>query len=246
MECLTLDLSSFENVKEVVSHIDGNYEQLDALLHIAATMGLDNVTADGFIETVEINVVSPVLMNKLLLPKLQSAPHPRVIHVGSANAYDPLDWPATNQVTAAIEWMTGRQPHPGQSKYYWYSFTKFIFLQYAKELAERESAITSFSVNPGFFRDDPSKYKDQCKPVLLFEPCPQYPDQGATSTFFTAAQPGIEAYSGSLIDFDTTLPTTGEYPWIQSGDTCIPRPLPPPWNETQRSDFYDELQKLIL
>jgi hypothetical protein len=31
------------------------------------------------------------------------------------------------------------------------------------------------------------------------------PRQGASSTFFTAAQQGIEAFSGALIDFNTTV-----------------------------------------
>jgi hypothetical protein len=40
-------------------------------------------------------------------------------------------------------------------------------------LSEQEAKLTSFTVNPGYFRDDPSKYRDLCKPELLFTPCPQ-------------------------------------------------------------------------
>ena len=58
-----------------------------------------------------------------------------------------------------------------------YSFSKFVLTQYAAELAVRYPDVASFTVNPGFFRDDPWKYKDQCKPQLLFEPCPQWPMQ---------------------------------------------------------------------
>jgi NAD(P)-dependent dehydrogenase (short-subunit alcohol dehydrogenase family) len=240
--CLAIDLSSFASVHAGVAAI-ANVPAIDAVLHIAATIGLDNVTADGVVGTVEVNAVSPVLMNNLLMPQLKRAAKPRIVHVGSANCYDPLSWPATGQVEAAISWVTGKAPHPDPSApYYWYSFTKFVLLHYAAELALREPGVASFSVNPGYFRDDPSKYNNTCLPQLLWEPCPQFPDQGATSTFFTAAQPGIELFTGALIDFATD--TSGEY-WVQSGDSCIPRPLPPGWNDTQRAEWYDALQKLL-
>eukprot|EP00040_Diaphanoeca_grandis_P039961 m.260753 g.260753 ORF g.260753 m.260753 type:complete len:352 (+) comp40553_c0_seq1:113-1168(+) len=244
VECFGMDLSSFKSVKATVALIASKYASIDVILHIAATIGLNTITPDGFVETVEINAVSPVVINNLLLHKLKAAPKPRIIHVGSADAFQNLGWPATNQVEAGIKWITGKEPHPiPGSTYYFYGFTKFVLLQYSAELALREPTITTFSVNPGYFRDDPSKYKDTCKPQLLFTPCPQYPIQGATSTFFAAGQPAIEGFSGSLIDFKTEFATPDE--WVQSGDTCIPRPLPPPWNETQRAQWYDQLQQLI-
>jgi hypothetical protein len=76
---------------------------------------------------------------------------------------------------------------------------------------------------------------------------PRYPDQGATSTFFTAAQPGIEDHSGALIDFDTKVYRGNEkLPWQQSGETCTPRVLPPPWTDTERVQWYDAVQKMLL
>jgi NAD(P)-dependent dehydrogenase (short-subunit alcohol dehydrogenase family) len=136
--------------------------------------GLLNVTADGLVGTVQVDAIAPVLLNNLLKTQLLAAPKPRVVHVGSANCYDPLGWPASNPVQAAVEWSTGKAPHPiPQNTYYWYSFSKFVLTQYAAELAVKEPRITSFTVNPGFFRDDPQKYANQCKPALLFTPCPQ-------------------------------------------------------------------------
>eukprot|EP00037_Helgoeca_nana_P023618 m.245861 g.245861 ORF g.245861 m.245861 type:complete len:351 (+) comp26411_c0_seq1:1370-2422(+) len=244
VKCVGLDLSSFTAVKGVAAAIAAETKVVDVLVNVAATMGRMNVTKDGIVETMEVNVVSPALLTSLLKPQMMAARKPRVVFVGSANCYDPLDWPATDLVESAVKWTTGVEPHPGTSQYYFYSFSKFVLAQYAAELAKQEPGLTTFTVNPGFFRDDPDKYRDQCHPQLLFTPCPQYPDQGATSTFFTAAQPGIEAYSGSLIDFDTKMMNGSPF-WVQSGDTCVPRALPPAWTDTDRAQWYGAIQKMI-
>ena len=73
----------------------------------------------------------------------------------------------------------------------------------------------------------------------------RFPDQGASSTFFTAAQSHIDAFSGSLIDFHTDLHDSEPF-WVQSGDTCVPRPLPGPWGKDERSDWYQALLQAVV
>lgn len=104
-----------------------------------------NVTKDGIVETMEVNVVSPALLTSLLKPQMMAARKPRVVFVGSANCYDPLDWPATDLVESAVKWTTGAEPHPGTSQYYFYSFSKFVLAQYAAELAKQEPGLTAFT-----------------------------------------------------------------------------------------------------
>jgi hypothetical protein len=70
------------------------------------------VTADGVVGTVQVNAIAPALLTNLLKTQLLAAPKPRVVYVGSANCYDPLGWPANNQVDAAVGWATGKAPHP--------------------------------------------------------------------------------------------------------------------------------------
>jgi hypothetical protein len=106
-----------------------------------------NVTKDGIVETMEVNVVSPALLTSLLKPQMMAARKPRVVFVGSANCYDPLDWPATDLVESAVKWTTGAEPHPGTSQYYFYSFSKFVLAQYAAELAKQEPGLTTFTVS---------------------------------------------------------------------------------------------------
>eukprot|EP00038_Savillea_parva_P007729 m.172171 g.172171 ORF g.172171 m.172171 type:complete len:373 (+) comp13484_c0_seq1:46-1164(+) len=246
VKCMGMDLSTFSTVKSAVASVQADHKVIDVVIHIAATMGRLNVTADGIVETMSVNLISPALITKMLQPQLAASKHPRVVFIGSANAYDPLYWPAGDMVTSAVKITKGEMPHPGPSTFFFYEFSKFLITQYAAELAKQMTSITSFSVNPGFFRDDPDKYRDQCKPQLLFTPCPQWPDQGATSTFFTAGQPGIEAFSGALIDFDTKMGANGSaVPWTQSGDTCIPRALPPPWTDADREGWYQAVQAMI-
>lgn len=74
--------------------------------------GMLNVTADGIVGTVQVDAIAPALLTNLLKTQLLAAPKPRVVYVGSANCYDPLDWPDNNRVQAAVEWATGKDPHP--------------------------------------------------------------------------------------------------------------------------------------
>lgn len=120
ISCVGMDLSSFAAVSEAVSSIKRNYSRIDVLLHVAATIGLDNVTDDGIVGTVEVNLMSPVYLNKLLRDELNASPNPRLLHIGSADAFDPIGWPATDRIPAAMSWITGRSPHPNPSQpYYW-------------------------------------------------------------------------------------------------------------------------------
>ena len=61
-----------------------------------------------------------------------------------------------------------------------------------------------------------------CEQQVLWKPCPQYPEQGAASTLWTAAESGLEdRWNGALIDFHTTV--GGEKEWVQDGVSCVPR-----------------------
>merc|ERR1712130_795472 len=134
-----------------------------------------------------------------------------------------------------------------------YALAKLFVVSYAAEQARRHPELTVFTVNPGVGRSDAwnhTKYASYCTPgvfdAILFRPCPQYPEQAVSSTFFAATQPGIEAASGALLDFATNI--TKELGAVQSGETCIPRPLPqgPSYAITSHSSgWYDVVQSII-
>jgi hypothetical protein len=116
--------------------------------------------------------------------------------------------------------------------------------RYSANLASDK--LGSFSVAPGFFRDDPTspRWQGMCKQQVLWKPCPQYPEQGAASTLWTAAKPGLEDHwNGAMIDFHTTV--GGSTEWVQNGVSCVPRPLPPGWSDEDRASFYRMVQAVV-
>jgi hypothetical protein len=116
--------------------------------------------------------------------------------------------------------------------------------RYSAKLASDK--LGSFSVAPGFFRDDPAnpRWTPMCEQQVLWKPCPQYPEQGAASTLWTAVEPGLEnRWNGALIDFHTTV--GGEKEWVQDGVSCVPRPVPPGWSDEDRASFYSMVQAVV-
>merc|ERR1719253_1459849 len=81
---LLMDLTSFANVSgaasNVLTHLRG--AALDVVAHVAGTGAQNYVTGDGFIGTLQINVLSPALLTNLLLPALNAASAPRVVYMG--------------------------------------------------------------------------------------------------------------------------------------------------------------------
>ena len=59
VSCYAMDLSNLTQVREVVAAVDRS-TALDVVLHVAATAGLNNLTADGFVETLQVNVLRRV------------------------------------------------------------------------------------------------------------------------------------------------------------------------------------------
>merc|ERR1712187_933324 len=154
------------------------------------------------------------------MPALSAAPAPRVVYIGSANSYDDMHWNKMDPVGWLMRLARGQEPF--YDAYSSYGLSKLLDVHYAAEQALRLPNLTTFSVQPGFFRDPPSAYSCPSD-VIKFSPCPQSPAQGATSTFFALAQPGIEIYSGAMFDFDTEHSPSDFYNWTQHGETCIPR-----------------------
>jgi NAD(P)-dependent dehydrogenase (short-subunit alcohol dehydrogenase family) len=231
VETLVMDLSSFASVRGAAAEVSERFSSLDGVLQVAHG-GPDAVTDDGFVGTLQINVLSPALLTELLLPQLSAAPAPRAVYIGSMASFADMHWDRKDPVGTLMRQTRGEEEFRTSS----YGLSKFLDVHYAAEQAKRSPNLTVFSVQPGYFRDPPSAY--QCPTdIVKFTPCPQSPAQGATSTFFAAGQPGIEDYSGAMFDFETTNGT-------QIGETCIPRDLPT-WDPDLRSQWYDEVQALI-
>lgn len=245
IDTMVADLSSFDSVRAGAAGILDRHKSIDILIHMAGTGGRNNVTADGFVETVEINHLSSALLTKLLLPALQRSTSPRVIYIGSANLFDPVDWTNSSIVVNTLHWIESSLP---ETSFDYYGLSKLLLANYAVEQARRQPDVTVFTVNPGLGRvdaDNKSIYRQICAESALIRPCPQFPAQAVTSTFFAATQHGIEGASGSLIDFATNLTGGDEFAFVQFGDSCIPRPLPQGGINSQQSQWYDAVNSLL-
>lgn len=247
---VTIDLTSFSSIRAGAASVLA-MGGVDTLVHNAGCTGCDTTTVDGFVAEVQINHIGPALLTRLLLGSLR-----RVVSVASANAYGPIflpdntPAPVTTSVDLISEWV--RNSSALSKKYFgFYSLSKFLSVQYAHELARRlaSDGITSFAVNPGFSRVNVSL---PCPREIGFRPCPQHPAQGAMGVVFAALMSGgeMDAASGSLFDYATTLAPPK---WVQSGPSCVPRPLPGwltaaesrPWDDSERSSWFDRVQAWI-
>ena len=230
------------------------HPSIDVLVNNA---GIDlrhpSLTGDGFVTTIQVNHVAPALLSALLAPALRASPNGgRVVEVASGSAYTmlaPTFAHGLDDLNTLYGW-TRNASSLGWPNFY--GLSKFLQIHRASEFARREatnsgSAITAFSVNPGFFRDlppgkpIPAGIKKTCEEMFLFKPCPQNDAQGASGIVFAALTPGIEAESGALLDYDTTLLARAPYV-TQTGDSCVPRAFPV-WAES--AAWFDRVQSAI-
>ena len=86
MKLLPLALDSFENVGDFPKKLSKITDKLDVLVLSAAVMQQSPdriITKDGYEETLQVNVLSQVLLTKSLLPFLLRSPNPRIITLTS-------------------------------------------------------------------------------------------------------------------------------------------------------------------
>lgn len=245
------DLGSLNKTAEGAAALLQAFPRIDILVNNAG--GIDQaVTSDGFVGTFQVNALAPALLARALAPALAQAPAPRVIYVASASNYDGVTkgaWPAKR---TAADFLGYARAKPAVPLIAAYGISKLLIVWYVqvlqgRELAASASKVTTahISVNPGFFRAPPftPDQKAECREAMHFSPCPQLPAQGAASTAFAALVPGAEAAAGRMLDFETDVDKVAGK-WVQSGETCVPRPLPE-WDEAEAEKWYSSVQSII-
>ena len=79
-----LDLCDFSSVRSFANEILGEEKKVDILVNNAGVSGdIFKLTADGFEEVFQANVLGPVLLTDLLLPLLKKSAPSRIINTGS-------------------------------------------------------------------------------------------------------------------------------------------------------------------
>ncbi|KAF9878825.1 hypothetical protein CkaCkLH20_03725 [Colletotrichum karsti] len=136
VEVWELDLASYASVKEFANRVNG-LERLDVLINNAGVMTYDFILAGKDDMMMTVNVVSPVLLTLLLLPKMRetSLAHDRdsvITFVGSLghSQVDLVDSQNKRIFEALAVEETARMADR-------YNISKLILLQLARELANK-------------------------------------------------------------------------------------------------------------
>ena len=175
---LPLDLGSFSSVRECVWLFNQLNLPLHLLINNAGVAGLRGLTQDGFEMTFGINHLGHFLLTQLLLEKLQSSGHSRVITVSSR----------AHKRAAEIDWDALRQPTNSWTGIREYAVSKLANLLFSAELAKRVqgTSVSTYSLHPGvvdteIWRAAP----DWARPLLRLRGF-LTPEEGARTTLHCA------------------------------------------------------------
>ncbi|MEI7496015.1 MAG: SDR family NAD(P)-dependent oxidoreductase [Betaproteobacteria bacterium] len=175
---LPLDLGSFSSVRECVRLFNQLNLPLHLLINNAGVAGLRGLTQDGFEMTFGINHLGHFLLTQLLLEKLQSSGHSRVITVSSR----------AHKRAAEIDWDALRQPTNSWTGIREYAVSKLANLLFSAELAKRVqgTSVSTYSLHPGVVDTEIWRaVPDWARPLLRLRGF-LTPEEGARTTLHCA------------------------------------------------------------
>ena len=168
----SLDLSSFDSIRDFAASLEKEFPSVDVLVNNAGLMPWnEEYTRDGFEMQFGVNYLGHFLLTHLLIPLLAKAQKSRIIHVSSIGHYP-----------GKINSRTFR----GGRKFYLlglpaYAQSKLANVLFSLELSHRlPQHITSNAVHPGFvdsdfFRNIPAFiYKPLRKVMVSPEQCGRF------------------------------------------------------------------------
>lgn len=167
-----LDLSDFASVRSFAARIAADLDAVDVVIHNAGTIAGCTNTTDGFEVSLQTNYLSPVLLNRLLLPSLKKAvPNggARVVHVACTSASKDSTADA-DAVTTAV-----RRCHPSAA----YADSKKLLERHSVVFSSKfeKIGVVANAVDPGpvlsdfVFKGDPGTQSraSRCfNPAALF------------------------------------------------------------------------------
>jgi NAD(P)-dependent dehydrogenase (short-subunit alcohol dehydrogenase family) len=175
---LPLDLASLASVRECVRLFYQLNLPLHLLINNAGVAGLRGLTQDGFEMTFGINHLGHFLLTQLLLEKLQSSGHSRVITVSSR----------AHKRAAEIDWDALRRPTTSWTGIREYAVSKLSNLLFSAELAKRVqgTSVSTYSLHPGVVDTEIWRaVPDWVRPLLRLRGF-LTPEEGALTTLHCA------------------------------------------------------------
>lgn len=214
---LIADLFSMQAVKDMVTAFNAQYDHLDVLINNAGAV-LDAKrfeTVDGFDGTMALNVLAPLLLAQLLLPKLQKSNDGRIINMSSGTHR--MAHPDMNDLN--LEHVASGQTRYGISKLFVIWNTQHMAAQL------QQAGITNVTVNvshPGMAATNFGQASDNgfwnnlvYKVALAIGKTLHVAtaEQGAVTNVFLATSDTVKGVSGKFFDNKKRqiAPATGEY-----------------------------------
>ncbi|WP_461240132.1 SDR family NAD(P)-dependent oxidoreductase [Paucilactobacillus sp. N302-9] len=214
---LIADLFSFQAIKDMVNNFNDNHDHLDVLINNAGAV-LDAQrfeTVNGIEGTMALNVMAPLLLTELLLPKLRHSSDGRIINMSSG----------THRI--AHPDMTDLNLEHVASGQVRYGISKLFVIWNTQHLAAQlqQAGISNITVNvshPGMattnFGQDSDNgfwvnlvYKVAVAIGKTFHVAT--PEQGAVTNVYLASADNVKGVSGKFFDNKKrqVQPATGEY-----------------------------------
>jgi retinol dehydrogenase 14 len=194
------DLSAQAEVRRLADEVLQRLPRIDVLVNnVGGYWNTRHPTVDGLERTFAVNHLAPFLLTDLLLPRLQSSDHARVVTVAShAHAQGRIDF----------DDLQGEHSYSGARAY---NQSKLANILFTYELARRmhRSTVTANAVHPGivstsFGADDPARTQRLLVPVL--RPFMKSADRGAATSIHVASARQLQDITGRY--FTNSRPRT--------------------------------------
>jgi retinol dehydrogenase-12 len=190
-ELLPLELGDLDSVRACAETVLGSPEPLHLLINNAGLAGVKGLTKQGFELTFGVNHLGHFLLTQLLLPKLLSQPHSRVVNVSSKSHYE----------AASIDFSELREPGKGFGALHAYSVSKLCNVLHAKGLAKRYAArgLHAYSLHPGVIASD--VWREVPQPLRwLIKLRMISNEEGAQTTLYCATSAAVADDNGLYYD----------------------------------------------
>lgn len=202
VEPRSVDLSELSRVRDFADSELDRGDPIDVLFHVAGIMQTSQsrrVTADGYEETLAVNVLAPFLMTALLLPALERSPAARILTVSSR-----LHLPGSRGRPVDFDFddpQLERGYHPERA----YKNSKLAVLWFTYELQRRLAGreVTVNAVCPGFVPATAAASTTGAMRIVMQHVMPHMPfatsvDAATDSFVFMAVDPSIEGVGGKF------------------------------------------------
>jgi len=187
---LPADLSSQKSIGDLVFQFNERFDRLDVLLNNAGVSDYKRtLTVDGIETKFAVNVLAPFLLTNLLLEKLKSTAHSRIVNVSSA---------ASNGASIDFD---NLQREKRSSMFETYGQSKLALnlttVEFSRRLAG--TGVTANFLHPGVIRTDLGSHR--LNPALAFlakfvKLFMAGPEKGAQTSIYLATSPDVENVTG--------------------------------------------------